>query len=74
MDHNFVFPRKGGGLIWNAIVSTWLGESDQGLMNILAVPLTGNDKVSHMEILAGNVKWASHGCKREFLYCGYEMV
>ena len=51
-----------------------MGKSDQGLINILAILLAGNQKVKNEEVFAVNEKGTPCRSKMEFLYSCYDMV
>lgn len=54
--------------------STWLGEAQQGQVNILAVLFTRYDEMKNLEVLAVNDQGASWGGGRLFLHGAHQTV
>lgn len=53
---------------------TWLGEAQQGQVNILAVLLARDDEVKNLEVLAADDQWASSSCRGQFLHAAHQAV
>lgn len=53
---------------------TWLGETLQGQVNIVALPLSRYDQMKNLEVLAVNDQRVTWGCRGLFLHTAHQTV
>lgn len=53
---------------------TWLGETLQGQMNIMAFPLLGNDNMKNLEVLTVDEQSTPRACCGLFLHAEHQTV